>query len=147
MSLPGPGRVTGTPPSHEFLEHTGEVHLRVRAASWGALLAEAGRALAGLTLRGASPAAPGRWEEVEVRSTDREALLVDWLNELVFRAESRREVATEFALLETSDQRVVARVRGVAVAEPPALVKAATLHGVRVQSTDGGLEADVVLDI
>lgn len=135
-------------PSHDLLEHTGEVHLRIRAGSLPELLMEAGRALGELMLRG-QPAGParGRWEPVAVRSADRAALLVDWLNELIFRAERDREVPTEFEVLEAGETQVLARVRGVPVPEPPALVKAATLHRARVEPVAEGMEADVILDI
>lgn len=138
---------TDLPPSHEFLDHTGEVHLRVRAGSLADLLAEAGRALAELQLRGAAPTPSGSWEYLDVQSSDREALLVDWLNELTWHAELRLQVPTQFEVLEVTDRRVRARVRGVPVDEPPALVKAATLHGVRLEVIAGGMQADVVLDV
>lgn len=134
-------------PAHRFLEHTGEVELWVRGTTLGDVLAEAGRALGGLALRGRRPAPPGPWREVAVASADRAALLVDWLNELVYRAEAEREVPTEFEILEASDREVRARIRGPSVDQPPALVKAATLHGAAVHVTEGGLEAHVVLDV
>jgi SHS2 domain-containing protein len=141
------GRLGAAEASHQFLEHTGELHLRVRGRFLGEVLSEAGRALAALALRG-SPAVPdGAWHEVTVRSSDREALLVDWLNELIYQAESTSEVPTDFEILEVDDRYVRARVRGVVVEQPPALVKAATLHGVTVQPVEGGIQADVVLDV
>lgn len=146
-AAPWSAGATALSSSHEFLEHTGEVHLRVRAGSLADLLAEAGRALAELQLRGAASIPGGSWEYLEVRSSDREALLVDWLNELTCHAELRLQVPTQFEVLEATDRRVRARVRGVPVDEPPALIKAATLHGVRVEVIAGGMQADVVLDV
>lgn len=141
------GRSAILAPSHEFLEHTGEVHLRVQAGSLAELLAEAGRALAGLMLRGGPRTPAGHWKEVEVRSADRAALLVDWLNELIYRADSELEVPTEFEVREAGESGVRARLRGVPVRESPALVKAATLHGAKVQAAAGGFEGDVILDV
>ena len=134
-------------PSHTFLEHTGEIHLQIRAPSLPELLAEAGRALAGLLLRGAGGDAVGPWTPIEVRSADRAALLVDWLNELVYRAESGLEAPTEFDVQEVRDSTVRARIRGVPVEGPAPLVKAATLHGARVAAVEGGYEGDVILDV
>ena len=134
-------------PSHEFLEHTSETRMRVRAASIGELLAEAGRGLAALELRGASRAARGAWREVQVESRDRAALLVDWLNELILVAEREHSVPREFEILEAGDARVRARVRGVPCPEGPSLVKAATLNDVRFGDADGMLEAEVTLDV
>lgn len=140
-------RGTAAAPSHSFLEHTGEVRLRLRAGSPAELLAEAGRALGELLLRGA-PADPGgpAWE-IEVRSGDRAALLVDWLNELIYRAESGAAVPTEFEVREIGANAIRARVRATPVEQPPALVKAATLHGARMERVAGGWEGDVILDV
>lgn len=132
---------------HRFLDHIGEVRLSVRAGSFAELVAEAGRALAGLQLGDAPRAAAGPWREVALEAPDREALLVEWLNELIYRAEVEREVATEFEVTDAGDRTLRARFRAVPVPEPPALVKAATLHGARVTATAKGVEADVVLDV
>ena len=138
---------SAAPPSHELLEHTGEVHLRVRGRTFAELLSEAGRALGELMLRGAPETPTGSWENISVHSADRKALLVDWLNELIYHAESSREVPTQFEMLEADETALRARVRGVSVAEPPALVKAATFHDIRVETLEGGVEADVILDV
>jgi SHS2 domain-containing protein len=140
-------RGTALRPGHRFLEHTGEVELQVRAESLADLMAEAGRALATLQLQGRAGGALGVWREVELRATDRVALLVDWLNELIYRAETAREVATEFNVHEAVETVVRAGIRGVRVDQPPALVKAATLHRARVEPVAGGMEADVILDV
>jgi SHS2 domain-containing protein len=133
--------------SHELLEHTGEVSLRVRGGTFADVLAEAGRALAKLALRGRPATPTTSWTSVAVESADRESLLVDWLNELIFLAERDRVVPTEFDIREAGETALQARIRGVPVPEPPALVKAATLHRVRVEAVAEGMEADVILDV
>ena len=138
---------TALAPSHEVLEHTGELALLIRAGSFEELLAEAGRALAGVQLPASHGPPESDWEEIALQSADRGALLVDWLNELVFRAERNRWVAVEFEIRHASATHLVALARGVRVTDAPALVKAATLHEVRVDAVPGGVEAHVVLDI
>lgn len=131
----------------ELLEHTAEVKLRVRGPSFGALAAEAGRALARLEL-GREPPPPERvYRELDIRSPDRDALLVDWLNELIWLAETERWVATEFDVHVATDTVLLVRVRGVSLHEAPARVKAATFHGLRVSPVADGLEAEVVFDV
>jgi len=132
---------------HEFLEHTSETVVRVRAPSLAALLEEAGRALAELELRGRSAPVTGPWREVTLRSSDRAALLVDWLNELLFIAERERLVPAEFEVQEADAGYVRARVRGVRLAEPPAFVKAATMGALSLKEADGTLVAEVTLDV
>jgi protein archease len=135
------------PSSHRFVDHTSEIGLQVRAGSFGELLAEAGRGLARLLLRGVPMAAAGEAREIEVSAHDREALLVDWLNELLFVAETRLWVPLEFEVLEASDTRIRARARGITVEIPPSIVKAATFHGLEVRETADGFAAEVILDV
>lgn len=132
---------------HRFLDHTSEITLHVGAADWPGLLAQAGRGLAELLLRG-TPAAPdGDWRPLEVASHDREALLVDWLNEILYVAETGLWVAVDFEIDDASESHLKARARGMTVEEPPSLVKAATFHDLHVRDLPGGLEAEVILDI
>ena len=131
---------------HRFVEHTGEVCLQVRAESLAGLLAEAGRAL-GHLLSGSSAAEMSSARIVELRSHDRESLLVDWLNEILFLAETELWVPIEVAVLDVADTMLRASVRGVAVSEAPSLVKAATLHRLRIEPSGDGLQAEVVLDV
>jgi SHS2 domain-containing protein len=83
---------------------------------------------------------------LEVSAPDPAGLLVDWLNELIFLAETERWVATEFEV-EVADGTLRGRARGVSLGQAPGLVKAATLHGLRVDDVPGGLTGEVILDI
>lgn len=132
--------------SSELLEHTAEMRVRVRAPTFGELAAEAGRALARIQLGRAPMTSTGAWRKIEVRSTDRAALLVDWLNELIFLAETERWVPAEFQVLRDTETMLRMLVRGVSVAEAPARVKAATFSGLEIRSIDG-LQAEVVFDV
>jgi SHS2 domain-containing protein len=133
--------------SVEMIEHPGEVRLRLRAASFGGLAAVAGRALASLELKREPAAAPDAWREIAIGGRDREALLVNWLNELIYLAETERWVATEFAPTRETGTALVMRAKGVTVDTAPSEVKAATFHGLRILTAAGGIEADVVLDV
>jgi SHS2 domain-containing protein len=84
---------------------------------------------------------------IRVTSPDREALLVDWLNELIFLADIDRWVAMDFSVDLVDDTEVRARASGVTLEWAPSRAKAATLHGLRVENVSGGLEADVILDV
>jgi SHS2 domain-containing protein len=132
---------------HRWVDHTSEVQLQVGAESLGGLAAEAGRALGLLLLRGeaAEPAGPPR--TLAVDSADREALLVDWLNEILFVAETGSWIPVEFEIQEASPNRLRAAARGVSVEDPPVHVKAATFHGLRVAEGENGLQAEVIFDV
>jgi SHS2 domain-containing protein len=109
-------------------------------------MAEAGRALAEIQLRETGVVAAGEWRPVEVSASDPAGLLADWLNELIYLGETERWVATEFDL-DAAGAMLRGRARGVTLGRAPGLVKAATLHGVRVDHVAGGLRGEVILDI
>jgi SHS2 domain-containing protein len=134
-------------PSHRFVDHTSEIGLQVRAATFGELLAEAARGLARLMLREVPATAEGEAREIEVSAHDRESLLVDWLNEILFVAETGLWIPLEVEVLEASDTRIRARARGVTVEVSPSMVKAATFHGLKVVETAEGFSAEVILDV
>jgi len=133
-------------PSHDFLEHTGEVHLRIRGGNLAEVFAEGARALGHLCAPTGGPSG-GTWHQIEVSAPDRAALLVAWLNELVFLAEEQHCAPREFVLDDLSRTHLRARVRGVPLEVGPSLVKAATMHGLRLEEVGGFLEADVVIDV
>lgn len=133
--------------SHSFEEHRGELEIRIDAPSLPALFAEAGRALAE-AMHATPLEPPARWsDEVVVNGRDREALLVEWLNELVFRSEIEKVLLTDLEITNLSDSRLVATVRGTRVAELRNPVKAATYHGLAIDEAAEGFVARVILDV
>lgn len=143
-----PTPTTGSaPPGHEFVDHPSEAHILVRGRSIAEVAAEAGLALADLALGEPLPKATGAWREVEVRSRDGAALLVDWLNELIYLGESERWIPLEFDVLEATTTYIRARMRGTVLPESPSLVKAATHHGATLEDVGGALEAHLLLDV
>jgi SHS2 domain-containing protein len=131
---------------HAFEDHTSEVRVRVWAPSLGALFEEAGRALGELMGEGAT-GAEGDAEEVEVEALDRDALLVDWLNELVYRTEMRGRLYTEIRVDRIGGQYLFAWVRGRPFPEGGVPVKAATYHGLSIEEGPRGFSAAVVVDV
>lgn len=133
--------------SSELLNHPAEVRLRVRAPSLGALAAEAGKVLGRLELATTPRAGKGRWRLIEIHAADREALLVDWLNELIYLAETEFWVPVQFRVRAATNTTIAIEARGVKVERAPARVKAATFHGLHVGERAGGLEAEIVFDV
>lgn len=136
-----------TAATHAFEEHRGELEIRIDAPSLPALFAEAGRALAEVMHTSPLDAPAGFSDEVVVTGRDREALLVGWLNELVFRSETSKVLFDEFEVTFLSDHRLAAAIHGTCVHELRNPVKAATYHGLSVVEHAGGLTAKVILDV
>ena len=133
--------------SHEIIDHASEVRLRIRAASMSELLAEAGRALAEVQLSGSGSAPAPKWRNIEVSASDRAALLAEWLNELIFLGETEAWVPVQFEVARVTDTSARVRASGMLLDRVSGLVKAATLHGLRVDEVPGGLEGEVILDV
>jgi SHS2 domain-containing protein len=148
MAPPDPTRAR-----HHFEDHTGEVELRIEARTLEELYAEGGRALAELLLNELPPPPPGAPVlEVELEARDPATLLVDWLNELIFRTEVERTVFTRLDVAIAAPPprapwRLKARLQGLA--DPPLAgqVKAATLFEVEVAPSADGWTGKVVLDV
>lgn len=132
---------------HRFAEDSSELKIELGGGSLDALLAEAGRTLGAILLGDEQPTPEESWRLFEVRSRDRQALLVDWLNELLFVAETELWVPVEIEVLEVSDGHLRARARGTAVAQAPARIKAATLHGLELEESSDGIRGEVILDL
>jgi len=84
---------------------------------------------------------------VEVEAADRDALLVDWMNELIFRTEMRQKVYDEIRISSLSDRRLRADIRGAAPDGWRTAVKAATFHGLEIAREGAGYTGRVVLDV
>jgi SHS2 domain-containing protein len=130
--------------SHHWLEHTAELELQLDAASETGVFREALEALGELIGDGAFGKAVSR--EIVVAATDRAALLVGWLDELVFLAETEDLVADAVERLELDGDTLTATVRAHR-GQPRHLVKAATYHDLVFERAGGGFTATVVLDV
>jgi SHS2 domain-containing protein len=136
-----------TVPSHSFVDHVGEVCLELRAPTLTELFAEAGRALAELLHDGRPNSAAGPFARLAVRARDREALLVAWMNELIYLSETGHAIYNHFLIERITDEEIVASARSLPVDRVRTAVKAATFHDLRLQQTSDGFTARVVLDV
>ena len=128
-----------------WVEHTGEIELEIEAGSAEAVFEEALRALADWV------PPPGEGEptrqEIELAAADRPALLADWLEELVYLAETSGFAAEAIERLELEADRLGATVTG-RPCPPQTLIKAVTYHRLEMaEAEDGTWHARVVLDV
>ncbi len=130
---------------YEWRSHTAEVELYVRADSEHGVFAEALEAF-GRLIELDSGGEPAR-RAVELEGRDRAALLVDWLEELIYLADTDSFVPDRAESLELRAEGLRAALAGRRTDVDP-LVKAATYHGLRFEQVqEGGWEATIVLDV
>ena len=130
--------------TYAWVDHTAELELRINAPTEAGVFMDALRAFG--ELAGDELAAERVAFDVELEAPDRAALLVRWLDELVFRAETEDLVPDEVERLELGDGRLAATV-WAARGAPRHLVKGVTYSGLAFEREDGGYRATVVLDV
>jgi SHS2 domain-containing protein len=91
----------------------------------------------------------GPWIDLEVRSRDREALLVDFANELVGRGEAENRAYDQVTDIVIDDHAAAlrARARGRAVSLWRSPLKAATYHAASLRPEGQGWHAQLVFDV
>jgi SHS2 domain-containing protein len=135
---------------YEVFEHTADLGLRVRAADLDRLFAEAGEALFSVIVENLDAVQPARQLSLALAEEDREYLLFDWLNELLYTFESQQVLLVEFEV-HVTETGLQAVARGEPVdPERHRLdheVKAITYHGLKLEQTADGWLAEVIIDI
>lgn len=129
---------------YRWIDHTAEAALEVDAPTEEGVFGEALRALA--ELLGGDGAGEPVTKEIAVEADDRGALLVAWLSELVFLAETEAFVPGRVTSIALSDTGLAATVDGRR-SEPRFLVKAITYSQLRFERHGYRWQATVVVDV
>jgi SHS2 domain-containing protein len=132
--------------SYTEIEHTADRAFRVRGRNLADLFTNAALALTAVQAATGNEASTTA-RELEVTGIDREALLVNWLNEILYLQEKYRETYSRLEVLSISEQQLHARLHAVPLVTARTLIKAVTFHGLEVRQTDRGWEATVVVDV
>jgi len=132
--------------SYKEIEHAADRAFRVRGLDLAELFTNAALALAAVQAATGDEASITA-REIEVTGIDREALFVNWLNEILYFQEKYRETYSRFEVLSISEQQLRARLHGVPLVTARTLIKAVTFHGLELRHSDRGWEATVVVDV
>lgn len=139
---------------YETFEHTADVGLRARAANLDTLFAEAARAMFSVMAGDLDAVRPLEEVAVQLEPDDLDALLRNWLGELLYIFHVRKLLLSEFTVhIDNSNGN--ASLHGTARGEPldaarhkaDVEIKAATWHELKVQRTADGWLAEVIVDI
>jgi SHS2 domain-containing protein len=131
----------------EILEHTADVGVRAYGPSVGSVFEQATLGL--LDITGASRTGSGETIEIAVEASDLGALLVYWLEEVLYLQDARDAVVREV----TIDEVTPTTARGRVTIAPRdeelegTAVKAITYHQLSVERADAGWVAVVYFDI
>jgi SHS2 domain-containing protein len=136
----------------ETFEHTADLGLRIFATDLPDLFRTAGEALFDVIVANRGDVRVVETELVSLKAESTEDLLIEWLNELIYRSETRHRLYTHFDIaLDENDRRLDATIGGEPIDRERHVldheVKAATRHELCVRQVDGGWVAEVIVDI
>ncbi len=134
----------------EILDHTADIGIIAYGADVKELFSNAGLALFSL-ITDLETIQETLHLDLEVRSEDRDSLLVDWLNELIYCFDSKHVLFKRFGIESMTYNALKATCYGEDF-DPnkhkiEAGVKAATYHMLRLDTDDNGYKAQIILDI
>jgi SHS2 domain-containing protein len=134
---------------YEQIDHTADMAARVYGGTVRELFENAAYAMFDM-MGGPEGLIPEETCEVSVEGVDRESLLVAWLNELGYRAQTSGTFFFRFEVLVMNEKAVKGVAYGQKVRGKEHLraeIKAATYHELEIKRTDDGYEATVVFDV
>jgi SHS2 domain-containing protein len=133
----------------ELLEHPADIGFRAHGASLEELFANAARALVSIILD-PSNIQLAQHISLSAQGSDYESLLVNWLNEVLYYVDGKREALGAFSISHLTGKRIECIAAGEPLDKhkhPPRLVvKAVTYHQLKVQQTEKGWIAEVYVD-
>jgi SHS2 domain-containing protein len=134
----------------DYIDHTGDAGILLRAESLRQLFERAAWGMFSVLTN----VAEIRLEEetrIQVEANDLPALMLAWLSELNYRHVTEHRLFGKFEVSVISDQMVIAEVSGETINLDRHTIfteiKAVTFHGLRLEKSDNGWEAQIIFDL
>ena len=131
----------------EEVEHTADKALRVFGADLTELFLSAAEGLTHLMAADVADISTKIEKSIELEAIDAESLLVEWLSELAYWAESEMLVFKNFRIQKATATYLKAKVWGGKTSMLDKQIKAVTYHNLKIKKTAEGLEATIVFDV
>ena len=129
---------------YQEIEHTGDYAIRIWAADFATLFADAARGLyqlSGSQIRMERPIE----RRLELQADDLESLLVAFLTELLYLQEHEGLGFREFAL-QVQEHRLTGTMRGGSMRTVAQPLKAVTYHGLKIEHSRSQYSCEIVFD-
>jgi riboflavin kinase/FMN adenylyltransferase len=148
---PGMGAAGGKPLMecpyrYEEVDHTADRAMRVWGNSLQSLFIGAARGMYRL-MADLDGLVATEWCEILVESSDSEALLVEWLNELLFLTEMKGLLFVDYQIDSLTGSSLVGRAGGVSAEPSKAHIKAATYHDLLIVRNGTGCSTVITFDV
>jgi SHS2 domain-containing protein len=148
--MPGHNRKRPRHNKYRQMAHTADIAYRIDGDSLAEVYVNAAHALVA-TMTDRRRLRVRETRDIEVEAPDREALLVTWLNYLLYLYDVDGFWGRDFDILELDDEHLQARARGETY-DPErhvgkSSVKAATYHYLEIAPRNHGWQATVIFDL
>lgn len=133
----------------EIIDHTADIGIIIYGNSLKQIFENAATGLSSI-LADINKIKPVSKKEVQISSSDRDSLLVDWLNELLYLFEAKFYIFSRFKIVEMDENRLKAICYGEKVTKKHEIkreIKAATYHLLNLSKDKNGYKAQVIFDI
>ena len=131
----------------EEVEHTADKALRVFGTNLTELFMSAATGLTSLMAAEVSGISIEIEKSIELEAIDAESLLVEWLSELAYWAESEMLVFKKFKIQNATATHLQAKMFGGKASTLEKHIKAVTYHNLKIIKTSEGFEATIVFDV
>jgi len=133
---------------YEILEHTADLKIRVFGKTKEELFKNALLAMAEELKPEIDFSMPTQKETIKIKSPDLGALLVDFLSEVLYLSQTKKEIYNDVKFSRFSDTELVGELRGAVAVSFGEDIKAVTYHNLEVKEVEKGKwEAVVLFDI
>lgn len=145
----GEGEGEAVMKKYEILPHTADARLRVCGKELGSLFENAAYGLK--ELLGLDTAESSDTEAIELEAGEAESLLIQWLNELLYRVQNKHFALSEVSVSQCDGKKLKAEIKGKCCSRKIRLareIKAATYHNLAIKQNPGGtFQTEIVFDL
>jgi len=134
----------------EVLKHTADLRMRVWGDTLESLFLDAVKGMMGVLKENPNDKIQmtNVKREIKLQSSDKTALLVDFLNEILSQAQTNKEIYPEIILKKLSETGIEAELNGIPVEGFDEDIKAVTYHEAEIKKNpQGQWETMLVFDI
>ena len=142
--------VSGKKKKFEFIDHTGDIGIRVFGENREEIFQHAAEALFAV-ITDLDTIEPRETRDITVEADGWEALLVSWLSEFIYLLDTQQMLFRNFTILSLDENRIAVRADGEPYNEDKhpikTTVKGATYHQLRIFRQGDVWVGEVILDI
>ena len=131
----------------EEVDHTADHALKVSGDDLADLFISAAEGMASLLVAEPQAVLPEISKTIRIKAVDTESLLVEWLSELAYWAETQLLVFKTFRFQIITTSHLEATATGGKTDELDKYIKAVTYHNLKIVKTRQGYETIIVFDV